>query len=61
MLVWGGRFYDSGYDPLDTGGCYDPEDDVWAEIQKNVITTLEQTDFAFLANRTKEKMAGNVS
>jgi Rrf2 family protein len=35
--------------------------DVWGEIQKDVISTLETTDFASLASRTREKIAGNVS
>ncbi len=34
--------------------------EVWVEIQKNVLATLEQTDFASLAERTREKLASKV-
>lgn len=34
--------------------------EVWSEIQKNVVLKLEQTNFAYLAKRTRDKIASQV-
>lgn len=34
--------------------------EVWGQVQEGVIATLEKTDFASLAGRTKEKLARKV-
>jgi N-acetylneuraminic acid mutarotase len=34
MIVWGGFNYDYSYDPINTGGRYDPATDTWAPIRR---------------------------